>query len=99
MAYHPSAFCNRRRQAAAFFVSIGLAVSSLIVPWVASSASGANPPPTTSVVIPSNGATLSGSTLLDASASNATSVKFQLFGGIYGFFGPVLCTATPDRKS
>jgi hypothetical protein len=54
-----------------------------------------NNPPTTSVVIPSNGATLSGSTLLDASASNATSVEFQLFGGVYGFYGPILCTATP----
>ena len=53
------------------------------------------PPPTTSVLIPSNGATVSGSTLLDASASNATSVEFQLFGGVYGFFGPMLCTATP----
>ncbi len=51
--------------------------------------------PTTSVVIPSNGATLSGSTVLDASASNATSVVFQIFGGIYGFWGPILCTATP----
>ncbi len=95
MAYHPSAFCDRRRQVAAFLVSIGLAVSSLVVPWVASSANGTNPPPTTSVVIPSNGATLSGSTLLDASATNATSVKFQLFGGIYGFYGPIICTATP----
>ncbi len=56
---------------------------------------GTPPPPTTSVLIPSNGATLSGSTLLDASASNATSVEFQLFGGIYGFYGPILCTATP----
>jgi outer membrane protein assembly factor BamB len=53
------------------------------------------PPPSTSVLIPSNGATVSGSTLLDASASNATSVEFQLFGGVYGFFGPVVCTATP----
>ena len=52
-------------------------------------------PPTTSVIIPSNGATLSGSTLLDASASNSTSVEFQLFGGVYGFYGPILCTATP----
>ena len=51
--------------------------------------------PTTSVVIPSNGATLSGSTVLDASASNATSVVFQIFGGVYGFWGPILCTATP----
>jgi hypothetical protein len=51
-------------------------------------------PPTTSVLLPSNGATLSGSTTLDASASNATSVEFRLFGGIYGYAAPVLCTAT-----
>jgi hypothetical protein len=51
-------------------------------------------PPTTSVLIPSNGATLSGSTYLDASASNATSVEFRLFGGSYGYNAPVLCTAT-----
>jgi hypothetical protein len=51
-------------------------------------------PPTTSVLIPSNGATVSGSTLLDASASNATSVEFRLFGGTFGFNAPVLCTAT-----
>ena len=56
---------------------------------------GAGPSPTTSVLIPSNGATLSGSTTLDASASNATSVEFRLFGGIYGYNAPVLCTATP----
>ena len=54
----------------------------------------AQPPPTTSVLIPSNGATLSGSTTLDASASNATSVEFRLFGGVYGYNAPVLCTAT-----
>ncbi len=52
-------------------------------------------PPTTSVLIPSNGATLSGSTYLDASASNATSVGFVLFGGSYGYSGQLLCTATP----
>jgi hypothetical protein len=51
-------------------------------------------PPTTSVLIPSNGATLSGSTTLDASASNAASVEFRLFGGSYGFNAPVVCTAT-----
>jgi hypothetical protein len=45
------------------------------------------------VLIPSNG-TLSGSSTLDASASNATSVQFRLFGGSYGYSGPVLCTAT-----
>jgi len=56
---------------------------------------GSNPPPTTSVGIPSNGATLSGTAAtLDASASNATSVEFRLFGGIYGYAAPVICTAT-----
>jgi Bacterial Ig domain/Putative Ig domain len=52
-------------------------------------------PRITRVVLPSNGTTLSGSTYLDASASNATSVEFLLFGGTYGFAAPVLCTATP----
>ena len=46
-----------------------------------------NNPPTTSVLVPSNGATLSGSTNLDASATNATSVEFLLFGGTYGYDG------------
>ena len=50
--------------------------------------------PVTSVLVPSNGTTLSGSTYLDASASNATSVEFRLFGGSYGYNAPVLCTAT-----
>ena len=54
-----------------------------------------NPAPTTTVTIPSYGATLSGSTLLDASATNATSVEFRLFGGVYGLNAPVICTATP----
>jgi hypothetical protein len=54
-----------------------------------------NLPPTTSVIIPSNGATLSGTTTLDASASNATSVEFRLFGGSYGLNAPVICTASP----
>jgi Bacterial Ig domain/Pentapeptide repeats (8 copies) len=53
-----------------------------------------NPLPTTSILIPSTGATLSGSTYLDASASNATAVKFLLFGGSYGYAAPVICTAT-----
>ena len=52
-------------------------------------------PPTTSLLFPSSGATLSGSTYLDATASNATSVEFRLFGGSYGYSAPVLCTATP----
>ena len=53
-------------------------------------------PPTTSVVIPSKGATLSGSTYFDASASDSTNVAFWLFGGSYGFSGHlVVGTATP----
>jgi hypothetical protein len=52
-------------------------------------------PPMTTVLIPSNGAALTGATYLDATASNATtSVDFRLFGGIYGYAAPVICTAT-----
>jgi hypothetical protein len=54
-----------------------------------------NPNPTTAVLFPSDGATLSGSTYLDAAASNATSVEFLLFGGTYGYAAPVICTGTP----
>jgi hypothetical protein len=71
------------------FNSTGNAVSPGVAITVANS-----PPPTTSVLIPSAGATLSGTTAtLDAAASNATSVKFLLFGGAY--FGLVIGTATP----
>jgi hypothetical protein len=73
------------------FNSIGSAFSPNVNITVANS-----PPPTTTVLIPSNGATLSGTgAVLDASASNATSVEFRLFGGSYGFSGPVIGTATP----
>ena len=54
-----------------------------------------NPLPATSILIPSQATTLSGSTTLDATGSNASSVEFLLFGGIYGFAAPVVCTATP----
>ena len=47
-----------------------------------------NNPPTTNVLVPDNGATLSGSTYLDVSATNATSVEFLLFGGSYGYAPP-----------
>jgi hypothetical protein len=69
-------------------VALGPASASTSVPAVENA-------PTTFVVIPSSGAALKGSTYLDAGASNATSVQFRLFGGIYGFYGPVVCTATP----
>ena len=49
--------------------------------------------PITKILIPSNGASLSGSTTLDASAANATGVKFYLFGG--NCFGCLIGTATP----
>ena len=54
-----------------------------------------NPLPTTSVLVPAKGATLSGTATLDASASNATSVEFWLFGGSYGLTGKMIGTATP----
>ena len=49
--------------------------------------------PTTRILIPRTGASLSGLTLLDASAKNASSVEIRLFGGIYGYSGPVICNA------
>ena len=50
--------------------------------------------PVTQVLIPSNGATLSGTTYIAASASNATSVQFYILGGSYGFSGHLVGTAT-----
>jgi hypothetical protein len=51
--------------------------------------------PTTNVIIPSAGATLSGTAAtLDATASNATSVEFWLLGGSYGYSGHLVGTAT-----
>ena len=50
-------------------------------------------PPSTKVILPSNGATLSGTTALDATASNATKVEFRLFGSPY--YGLLLGTAVP----
>ena len=51
-------------------------------------------PPTISVLVPANRAKVSGSTDLDASATNASSVKFYLLGGSYGYTGKLLCAAT-----
>jgi hypothetical protein len=51
--------------------------------------------PSATVLVPSPGAAaLKGTTYLDAGASNATAVKFLLFGGTYGFTAPVVCSAT-----
>ena len=43
MAYRESGSCSVLWRVAALFVSIGLAVSSLVVPWVASTASASTP--------------------------------------------------------
>ena len=53
-----------------------------------------NPPPTTSVVLPSNDATLSGTQYLDATASpGVTQVQYELTGGSLN--NTVIATATP----
>ena len=52
-----------------------------------------NVPSVPTTTIPSSGATLSGSTYLDAFATNATSVQFWLYGGSYG--SPVTSSARP----
>jgi hypothetical protein len=53
-----------------------------------------NPPPTTNVIVPSNGATLTGSQYLDALASNnVTTVEFHLTGGTLN--NALIATAAP----
>jgi hypothetical protein len=56
-----------------------------------------NNPPTTTVVLPSNNSNLSGSQWLDASASNATTVEFLVFGGTFGYSAHPACTATATQ--
>jgi trimeric autotransporter adhesin len=51
-------------------------------------------PPTATIVVPSSGATLSGTTSFDAVTTNATSLQYQLLGGIYGYLPHTICTAT-----
>src|ERR1700677_3535316 len=79
-------------------VSVAALLAGMVVGLVTESpatATATATTPTTGVLVPSAGATLSGTTAtLDASASNATSVEFLLFGGSYGYNAPVLCTAT-----
>jgi Bacterial Ig domain len=74
----------------AFVAVLALAAAMSVVPLQVAGAQS----PSTSVLVPSSGATLSGSTYLDASASNATNVEFMLFGGTYGYRAQVVCTAT-----
>ena len=51
-----------------------------------------NNPPTTTILVPTKGSRLSGTSSLDASATNPTSVQFVLFGGPY--FGHLIGPAT-----
>ena len=69
-------------------LTLGTAVSALPAQMAGAQS------PSTIVLVPSSGATLSGLTYVDATASNATSVEFLLFGGTYGYGAPVVCTAT-----
>lgn len=62
------------------------------LPNIATAPLFVNNPPTTTILAPTKGARLSGTFPLDASATNATSVQFVLFGGPY--FGHVIGPAT-----
>jgi hypothetical protein len=56
-------------------------------------------PPSTSVIIPSNGATLSGSALLDAAGSDnigVTQVQFEVSGGPSNLKDQLVATASPS---
>ena len=72
-------------------MSLGLSV--LVAPSLAAAAGT----PTTSVIIPNNGATLTGTTTLDAAASsNTDSVTFFLAGGVCGY-GCAVANASPTQ--
>ncbi len=78
------------------YVLLGRAANSAVYAFSPNVNITVNNPSTLTATIarPSNGATVAGTTIFDASATNATSVEFRLFGGIYGYSAPVLCTAT-----
>ena len=76
-------------------VSVAVLLAGLVVGQVTGSPATATTTPTTSVLKPASGATLSGTTAtLVASASNATSVEFVILGGTYGYSGHLIGTAT-----
>ena len=85
---------NRSRSWLYLRVSVAVILAGLVVGLVAESPATATNLPTTSVLVPANGATLSGTTAtLDATASDATSVEFWIAGGSYGY-GKMIGTAT-----
>jgi hypothetical protein len=86
---YPGYFSYREGHVLASTSSLRRGMNSMVAPLTNVSLA-----PTTSVLIPSDGATLSGSSAtLDAAATNATSVQFLLFGS--GYWGYVIGTATP----
>ena len=74
-------------------VQVGGELEGLPLSISASAPLFVNNPPTTSIIVPANGAQVQGSAIVDATASNATSVRFLVFGG--GYWGQVIGTATP----
>ncbi len=74
-------------------LSLAFLVALMIVGLVTKSSATATTP-TTSVLVPHTGAKLAGTTPLDASATNATSLEFWLLGGSYGYTGEMIGTAT-----
>jgi Bacterial Ig domain len=73
-------------------IQVGSVLDGLPLANSASAPLFVNNPPTTSIIVPSNRSRLSNVTTLDASATNADSVQFVLFGGPY--FGQVIGSAT-----
>ena len=89
---YPGYFSYREGQVLASTSSLRQGMNAMVAPLTSVSSQPASP--TTSVAIPSGGATLSGnSATLDAVATNATAVQFLLFGN--GYWGYVVGTATP----
>ena len=70
-----------------------IVVGLVSIPMGAGSATN-QPPPSTSILIPSNSATLSGSTYLDASGRTLPASSSGSSVASTGYSAPVLCTAT-----
>jgi hypothetical protein len=86
---YPGTFSYRDASVLASLSALRQGMNAMVAPLTSVSLA-----PTTSVIIPSNGTALSGTAAtLDATATNATSVQFLLFGG--GYWGHVVGTATP----
>ena len=85
---------NRSRSWLYLRVSVAVLLAGLVVGLVAESPAAATTSPTTSVLVPAAGATLSGSATLTPPPPAPPAWSSCLFGGSYGFTGPVIGTAT-----